>query len=98
MHKLLINHVLIGTNKSSINICTLSGVRWRASEKGRKELGSPFWCSVLTWRDREGKEAREGVDVHIIPADLHSCEAEINIILQKLKYINKNRKNSYNLI
>ena len=37
----------------------------------------------------EGREAREGVDVHIITADLHSSAAEINITLQKLKYINK---------
>ena len=89
MHKLLTNHFLIEINKSSINICTLSGVRWRASEKGRRELGSPVWCSVLTWRDGEGREAREGVDVHIITYNLHSSAAEINITLQKLKYINK---------
>lgn len=86
MHKLLINHVLIEINN---NICTLSGVRRRASEKGRRELGRPVWCSVLTWRDGEGREAREGGDVHIIMADLCSCAAEINITLQKLKYINK---------
>ena len=43
---------------SSININTLPGVRWLASEKLLCSTGSPVWCSVMTWRD--GMEAGEG--------------------------------------
>ena len=46
--------------ESSINIYTLSGVRWTAAEKLLFGTGSPVWCGVMTWRDRmgggEGKE------------------------------------------
>ena len=44
-----------GTNgESSINIHTLSGVRWIAGEKLPWSTGSPVSCSVRTWRDGMG--------------------------------------------
>ena len=39
-----------GSNgESTININTLSGVRWLAGEKLLCSRGSPVWCSVMTW-------------------------------------------------
>ena len=39
---------------NSVNICTLSGIRWIAGGKLLCITGSPVWHSVLTWRDRMG--------------------------------------------
>ena len=46
--------------ESNINIYTLSGVRWVAGKK-LCSIGSPVWCSVMTWRD--GMWGGEGMDV-----------------------------------
>ena len=47
-------------SEMSINIYTLSGVGWIASEKLPCSTGSPVLCSVMTWRDgmwgRGGRE------------------------------------------
>ena len=55
---------LSGLNgESSINIYTVSGVRWIADKKLLCSTGSPVWGSVMTWRDgivgRVGKLRRE---------------------------------------
>ena len=44
------------------NIHTLLGVRWKAGEKSLCSMGSPVWCSVITWRDgiREAREEEDG--------------------------------------
>ena len=63
---------------ASACICILSGVRWIASEKLLCSAGSPFGCSVMTWRD--GVEGEKGRVVCIIMADL-SCMAETNTAL-----------------
>ena len=44
--------------ESSINIYSLSGIRWKAEEKMLCSTGSPVWCSLITWRD--GMEGGEG--------------------------------------
>ena len=39
-----------GTNgESSINVYTLSGVRWIAGEKSLCDMGNPVWHSVMNW-------------------------------------------------
>ena len=43
------------TNGETINIYTLSGVRWIVGEKLLCSIGSPVWCSVMTWRDGMGE-------------------------------------------
>ena len=46
--------------ESSINIYSLSGVRWISSVLSYCSIGSLVWCSVMTWRDRVGEgEGRE---------------------------------------
>ena len=37
--------------ESSINVYTLSGVRWITGEKSLCNMGSPVWQSVMNWRD-----------------------------------------------
>ena len=46
--------------ESSINICTLSVVRWIAGEKLHCSTGSPVWCSVMTWKNGMAKGERPG--------------------------------------
>ena len=56
-------------------------LRWMAGEKLSSSLGSPVWCSVMTWRigtwggegDSEGRQW--------IKADSHCCTAETNTTL-----------------
>ena len=40
--------------ESSINIYSLSGIRWIAGEKMLCSTGSPVSCSLITWRDGMG--------------------------------------------
>ena len=63
---------------ASAYICILSGLRWIASEKLLCSAGSPFWCSVMTWRG--GMRGEKGRVVCIIMADLR-CMAETNTAL-----------------
>ena len=42
-------------DERSINIYTLSGVKWLADEKLLCSTGSPAWSSVMTWRDGMGR-------------------------------------------
>ena len=63
--------------ENTININTLSGVRWIAGEKLLRSTGSPVWCSVMTWRDGM-REVMEGGYGRIIMADLCCCMAETN--------------------
>ena len=44
--------------EGSINIYTLSGVRWLAGGKPLCSRGSPVWCSVMTWRDGMREQRR----------------------------------------
>ena len=58
----------IGMNAdSSINIYTLSGVKWIAGEKMLCSKGNPVWHSLMTWRDWIGgmgeRLGREGMYV-----------------------------------
>lgn len=75
--------------ESSINISTLSGVRWLAGGKLLCSRGSPAWCSAVTWRHAMTGagwgEAREGGVCRIIMADWHDCTAETNTTLKSLK-------------
>ena len=66
--------------ETSLNIHTLSGVRWIVAEK---LLGEPSLAPVMTWRGgmREGRAATEGGHVCIIMADLCCCMAGTNTIL-----------------
>ena len=45
----------LGEWRSSINIYTLSGVRWIAGEKLPSSTGSPVWPPVMTERDPMGE-------------------------------------------
>ena len=51
--------------ESSINVYTLSGLKWIAGEKLLCTTMNPIWCSVMTSRVGKGerREGKEGVDV-----------------------------------
>ena len=47
--------------EGSVNVYTLSGIRWIAGAKLLCSTGNPVWCSVMTWRGgKRGREAMEG--------------------------------------
>ena len=55
--------------ESSINIYTVSGVRWIAGKKLLCSTGSPVWGYVMTWKDgivgRGGRLRREEMYIYL---------------------------------
>ena len=73
-----------GTNgESSINICTVLGIKQMAGHKllynTGAQLGAPGRPRGVGWG--EGEEVQEGGDMCKIMADLHYCMAETNTTL-----------------
>ena len=68
---------------SSIDIYTVPWVKQIADEKLLYNIGSPAWCSVVTYRGglEEGREAQELGDICIIMLDLYCHRAETNTTL-----------------